>query len=107
MSGSVVERTREIGVLRALGFRRRHIVQALLTEVAAVSAAGGLLGWLGGLLAGRAALPYFTETAVAAPFSPALGGASLAAALLLGLLASAWPALRASRLDPCEALRHV
>jgi len=62
MMGAVVERTKEIGVLRAIGFRRRHIVQELLLEVLVVSFAGGLVGWLTGVAAGRIALPYFTES---------------------------------------------
>ncbi len=57
MMGSVVERTKEIGVLRAIGFRRTHIMQGLFIEVAIVSALGGWLGWISGLLASWLALP--------------------------------------------------
>jgi putative ABC transport system permease protein len=62
MMGSVIERTKEIGVLRAIGFRRRHIVQQLLLEVVLISVVGGSVGWVAGLAAGTAVLPYFAET---------------------------------------------
>ena len=64
MMGSVVERTKEIGVLRAIGFRKVHIVKGLMIEVVAVSFAGGIVGWAAGLLASWAALPYSSETAL-------------------------------------------
>src|SRR5262245_17265988 len=51
MMGSVIERTKEIGVLRAIGFRRAHIIKGLMIEVAAISLLGGLLGWGAGLFA--------------------------------------------------------
>ena len=60
MMGSVVERTKEIGVLRAIGFRKVRIVKGLMIEVVAVSFAGGIVGWAAGLLASWAALPYFS-----------------------------------------------
>jgi putative ABC transport system permease protein len=105
MMNSVVERTREIGVLRAIGFRRGHIIKGLLIEVAVISAAGGILGWGGGVAAGQLALPYFAEGSAQletrAPF--ALG--AIAVSLLTGLISSVYPALRASRLDPSEAVR--
>ncbi|HEV2764946.1 MAG TPA: FtsX-like permease family protein, partial [Pyrinomonadaceae bacterium] len=107
MSGSVVERTKEIGVLRAIGFRRSHIVQGLMLEVALLSVAGGLLGWGAGVAASRLLLPYFSQTGLEFVVEPALALASVAAALALGALASVYPTLRASRLDPSEAVRYV
>ncbi|HEV2765972.1 MAG TPA: FtsX-like permease family protein, partial [Pyrinomonadaceae bacterium] len=107
MSGSVVERTKEIGVLRAIGFRRSHIVQGLMLEVALLSVAGGLLGWAAGILASRLLLPYFSQTGLEFVVEPALAVASVLAALALGALASIYPTLRASRLDPSEAVRYV
>ena len=53
MMGSVVERTKEIGVLRAIGFRQVHIIESLILEVAIVSTVGGVIGWASGLAASR------------------------------------------------------
>lgn len=107
MMGSIIERTKEIGVLRAIGFRRTHIIKGLIIEVAVISAIGGLAGWATGTLASFAALPYFAETKVALGINPALALIAVAAALLVGILSSFYPILRASRLDPSEAVRYV
>jgi len=107
MSASVVERTKEIGVLRAIGFRRSHIVKGLMLEVALLSVAGGLLGWAAGIVASRLLLPYFSQTGLEFVVDPALAVVSVAAALALGAVASIYPTLRAARLDPSEAVRYV
>lgn len=107
MTGSVVERTKEIGVLRAIGFRRTHIVKELMIEVAAISLVGGLVGWGAGVLASWLALPYFTESGIDLQIDSSLLIFALVAALLIGALSSIHPAIRASRLDPSEAVRYV
>jgi putative ABC transport system permease protein len=108
VSGSVSERRREIGVLRAVGFRRSHILRILGLEVAVVSALGGLVGWMLGVCAGALATGYFTEGAlVAVEADPAVAAAAVAGSVVLGALGAVAPALRASRLDPTEALRDV
>ncbi|HVF92512.1 MAG TPA: FtsX-like permease family protein [Blastocatellia bacterium] len=107
MTGAVVERTREIGVLRAIGFRRAHIIKGLMIEVAVMSVAGGLLGWMAGMLASWLALPYFAETNINLRFEPALAAAAIGAGLLIGVASSLYPIFRASRLDPSEAVRYV
>ena len=107
MMGSVIERTKEIGVLRAIGFRRAHIIKGLMIEVAVISLVGGLLGWAAGLLASWVALPYFAETRVVYEFQPLLAIVAVAAGLVIGTLSSFYPIVRASRLDPSEAVRYV
>jgi putative ABC transport system permease protein len=107
MMGSVVERTKEIGVMRAVGFRRTHIIKELMIEVAAVSALGGLIGWGAGMLASWLALPYFAETSLGMELSPVLALIAMAAALGIGALSSLYPAIRASKLDPAESVRYV
>jgi putative ABC transport system permease protein len=107
MTGAVIERTKEIGVLRAIGFRKSHIIKGLMIEVAAISLIGGLLGWGAGMLASYLALPYFAETEVAIELQPQVAGLAIVSGLLVGALSSLYPILKASRLDPAESVRYV
>ena len=108
MMGSVRERTREIGIFRAIGYRRSHVIRIVLLEAALVSALAGILGYFGGLGTTIAALPFFTESAdIAVHFDPVLAGSALGMSVLLGLLASIYPALLAAKLDPNDALRAL
>lgn len=108
VTSSVAERRREIGVLRAVGFRRSHILSILGIEIAAVSAVGGFVGWGLGLAAGALAVRYFTDgAALAFDLDPIVALAAVAGSIVLGALGALYPALRASRLDPTEALRSV
>jgi len=103
MTIAVTERTGEIGLLVALGARRRTILLLFLGEAVALSAIGGLLGLLLGF--GLAQLIHFTLPAlpVHTPVSFVLLAEAIAAAI--GLIAGVLPARRAARLDPVEALR--
>ena len=107
MTGAVMERTKEIGVLRALGFRRWHIARGLLIEVCVVSLLGGLIGWAVGTTSAWTSLPYFSERPLA--FEPrwAMAPLALGGALLVGVLSSLRPIARAARLDPVEAVRYA
>jgi putative ABC transport system permease protein len=108
MMGSVRERTAEIGIFRAIGYRRSHVMRIILMEAGIVSALTGLLGYLAGLGVTKLALPFLTTShSVAVPLDPVLAGAAFALALVLGLAASLYPALLAARLDPNEALRAL
>jgi putative ABC transport system permease protein len=107
MMGAVVERTKEIGVLRAIGFRRSHIIKGLMLEVIVLSGIGGLLGWAAGALSAWALLPYFSQTGLPFEVNPAVGAVAVLAALMIGAVSSIYPTLRASRLDPTEAVRYV
>ncbi|MFP2929227.1 ABC transporter permease [Pyxidicoccus sp. 3LG] len=100
---SVRERTREIGVRRALGARKRTIILQFLMEASCVSAVGGAMGTLVGLGLART-LSLITPLAAAVEPLTVVGGVGFAA--LVGLLFGIWPAARAANLDPVEALRH-
>lgn len=109
MMSAVNERTREIGIFRALGFRRSHIMRLILLESSLLSLLAGVLGFFSGMGATRLILPFMTEHQhhVALHWSPALAAMSILMALVVGCLASFYPALHASRLDPTEALRAL
>lgn len=108
MMGGVRERISEIGIFRAIGFRRGHIVRIILFEAALISMTAGILGYGLGFLAGEITLPFLAESVEAhVPFIPLLAVGSVMVALILGLLAGLHPALTAARLDPHEALRTI
>jgi putative ABC transport system permease protein len=107
MMGAVIERTKEIGVLRAIGFRKSHIIRGLILEIVVISLFGGLIGWGAGILMSWLALPYFTEAGSSLKFQPWLMFIAICSALLIGIVGSLYPAIKASKLDPSEALRYV
>jgi putative ABC transport system permease protein len=107
MSASVRERTREIGIFRAIGFRSSHIFTIIITESILVSALGGIVGYHSGLLASSIAAPLLIGSAVDSAWQlPTLLTATLITAATGGL-ASLYPAIKAANLDPAEALRFV
>jgi putative ABC transport system permease protein len=100
---SVTERTREIGVRKALGATRREILWQFLVEAATLTLVGGIVGMVGG---GLVALILSVATPVPAHVPLASVLAALAAAALTGVVFGLYPASKASRLDPVEALRY-
>jgi putative ABC transport system permease protein len=101
---SVIERRSEIGLRRALGATRRHITTQFLTEALLLSALGGIAGAaLGALVTVLYSTTQGLMTVV--PLAAVFGG--IGAALLIGALAGLYPAMRAARLSPTEALRTV
>jgi putative ABC transport system permease protein len=107
MAMSVFERTREIGILRALGWKRWQVLALIQFEAATLGLGGGLLGIILGWCALRvlAALPQ-TASIVSASVPLLLLAQALGIAVLAGLTAGALPAMRAARLSPVAALRH-
>jgi len=99
---SVSERTREIGVRVAVGARRRDVIAQFLFEAMLLSASGGLIGVALGVLI----VPLAGAFSFGALIDPASIPLSLGIALLTGVVFGLYPAMRASRLDPIEALRY-
>jgi len=104
---SVTERTREIGIRKAIGARRRDILLQFLIEAAALSLTGGLVGLL--LAVGGAALMGHI-TLGSLSVKPEISGTivliALSVSVATGLLSGTYPAFNAARLDPIESLRH-
>ncbi len=103
MFASVMERTHEIGVRKAIGARRRDVRRQFLFEAAALSSLGGCLGIALGWAASKAVEGM---TPFPARVTPGLVAAGLLVSTLSGVLAGWLPAARAARLDPVEALRE-
>jgi putative ABC transport system permease protein len=101
---SVLERRSEVGLRRALGATRRHVGAQFATESILLAAAGGAMGVaLGALVTAGYAQSQSWTTVV----PPAALAGGLAAALVIGAVAGVYPALRAARLSPTDALRSV
>ncbi len=116
MYTSILERTREIGIMKAVGAKDRHVLNLFLIESGLMGIIGGALGTLFGIavssVAGRfmgralAFGPMMEGNSFTAAFSPGLIIGALAFSLALGALSGAMPARRAAKLCPVEALRY-
>jgi putative ABC transport system permease protein len=102
MLASVTERTREIGLRRSLGARRKHIVLQFVTESAVLAATGGLIGIILAYVVVAAARAA-TSIPMKTPMSAVI--LSLSVSTAVGLFFGIYPAMRAAQLDPIEALR--
>ena len=122
MLATVTERTREIGIRRALGAKRRDIIRQFLVETSVLSLAGGISGILFGLLCGpavnvarilanlwfakqMAGLPDVVRTVQPAIVPESIPGAFFIS-LAVGLVFGIYPAMRAAKMNPIESLRH-
>ncbi|MSR38810.1 MAG: ABC transporter permease [Planctomycetes bacterium] len=103
MLATVTERTREIGIRRALGAKKKHIVQQFLVEAGVLSALGGIVGVVLGLL-----IPILIERVFHQQTQVLLHHVLLAFGIsaVVGLVFGIYPAWRAANMDPVEALRH-
>ncbi len=103
MLATVTERTREIGIRRAFGAKRRDIVSQFLVETTVLSCSGGLLGIGLGLVGAHLASSLVGVATLVQPWSPLLAfGISVAVGLIFGI----YPARRAAAMNPVQALRH-
>ncbi len=100
---SVTERTREIGITKALGATRRNILIQFLTEAVVICQIGGIIGIILGILIGNV-VTYFFGGSFLMPWLWI--GVGVATCMIVGLFSGLYPALKASRLDPIESLRY-
>ncbi|HJW75783.1 MAG TPA: FtsX-like permease family protein, partial [Thermoleophilia bacterium] len=107
MMGSVNARTREIGIFRALGFRRSHVTRLILMEAALASLLAGLLGYVVGMGLSYLLVPVLASDPVPITWTPSLALGAVTLTVLIGSIGTLYPALRASRLDPTVALRAL
>ena len=106
MMMSVSERTRELGTLRALGWTGRRVLGVIVVEGSFISIAGGLLGMGFGFLGTELLLTFFSRGYLVASYLPQTFLHGFLLALIVGLLGSLYPAMKASALQPAEALRY-
>ncbi len=106
LSVSVVQRTREIGILRAMGTRQSQMLRVFLIQGALFGLGGSLLGGVAGY-ALLGAFNTFGPKLFYIPLDPWLLAAATALATVTGILSAVLPARRAAALDPVEAIRHV
>lgn len=107
MLSSINDRTREIGIFRAIGFRRAHIIKIIFLEAGIMSVFGGLIGFLLGSVLAKYAGPYLAQIQGEVNMQPELLLPAVLLSVGVAILASAYPALKAAKLDPAEALRFI
>jgi putative ABC transport system permease protein len=106
---SIAQRTREIGVRRAAGARRRDVLLQFLVESVAISGTGSLIGLAFGFAGVFIFVPvvrHLTDIPFRAGFSASTVAVAIAAAVLVGVVFGTYPAWRAAQLEPVDALRH-
>ncbi len=103
MLATVTERTREIGIRRALGAKKKHIVFQFLVEAGVLSALGGLIGVALGMVVPMGIEHFFKQKTIIQPTHVAL---AFSISALVGIVFGIYPAWRAANMDPVEALRH-
>jgi len=107
LAGNVNDRARELGVLRAIGFRQKHILSLLSREATIVSIGGSILGYFVGIFVPLLLGPLLVQNSI--PFAPhlGLGTALVLGSLVVGLAAMIYPAWRTIKLDLQDALRFI
>ena len=108
MMASVNERKREIGIFRAMGFRKSHVVRIIFLEALIVGVTAGVTGYAFGLGISHFVGPTLTGVKTAKiAIDPLMAGGAIFLSALLGILSSTYPAIQASKMDPTAALRSL
>ena len=105
---SVTERTREIGVRKAVGAKRRDILRQFLLEAAMISLVGSAIGIIAGTIMARlfSGISIMGGETLTTVVSPDIIGLAISVAIFIGLVSGIYPALRAARLNPIDALHY-
>jgi len=103
MLASVTERTREIGIRRALGAKRKDIIAQFLIEAVILSGVGGLIGVVLGITIPFIISTFWGMTTIVTPIAPIL---AFSISAMIGVIFGIYPSMRAADMDPVEALRH-
>ncbi|MBU1625896.1 ABC transporter permease, partial [bacterium] len=106
---TVTERTREIGIRKAVGAKKRHIFSQFLIESIVLTGFGGLLGIIFGILMGKGiafAIAYYSKNEFLSVVSVKAMVTAIIVSSLVGIISGVWPAARAARMNPVEALRY-
>ncbi len=103
MLASVTERTREIGIRRALGAKKKDIIAQFLIEAVILSGVGGMIGVLLGIIIPFIISTFWGMTTIVTPVAPIL---AFSISALIGVIFGIYPSMRAADMDPVEALRH-
>ncbi|HEX5082903.1 MAG TPA: ABC transporter permease [Blastocatellia bacterium] len=101
---SVTERTREIGIRKAIGARKRDIVRQFLFEAMTLTSLGGVIGVILAILASYVLMLFVPQLPASIPLWAVVSG--MAVSILVGLVFGVWPAKKAANLDPIECLRY-
>lgn len=107
MLSAVNERTREIGIFRALGFRKAHVMAIVILEAVLVSVVSGPAGYLLGNAAARVAGPYVAQLTAPVPWRSDMILPAVLLSVLLAVASSLYPAWKAAVRDPADALRFI
>ena len=108
MMASVNERKREIGIFRAIGFRKSHVIRIIFLEALIIGLIAGMAGYLFGVGVSQIIGPVITGTKGVKIFiDPLLAIGAVFLSAFIGILSSVYPALHASKMDPTEALRAL
>ncbi len=106
-SGNINDRIAELGILRAIGFRRRHIFSILIREIMLLSLSGGVIGYFLGEIATTLLGPIAFQKTVNFQFHPWIALAALGGSVLIGIISIALPVRRAVNLDPLKAISYI
>ena len=103
MLASVTERTREIGIRRAMGAKKRDIITQFLVEAVILSGVGGVIGVVLGVVIPIIISIFWGMTTIVTPIAPIL---AFSISAMIGVIFGIYPSMRAADMDPVEALRH-